>query len=177
MISKINTWTLNIIVIIIISSLVDILLPNNKSKKYIKVVLGIVILFCILNPIVGKNIEVNNIFENYITVENNKVSSIEYDRNLKQQVDKSISKKIKEMLNENDIDSNNIIVDMDEKYNINKIKISKLCNYLKDEINEIKIDISKKEEKVSKEKVLKIRNKLKEDFQIDDDNKIIIEDY
>lgn len=177
MISKINTWTLNIIVVIIISSLVDILLPNNKNKKYIKVVLGIVILFCILNPIVGKKIEVNNIFENYITVENNKVSSIEYDRNLKQQVDKSISKKIKEMLNENDIDSNNIIVEMDEKYNINKIKISKLCNYSKDEINEIKIDISKKEEKVSKEKVLKIRNKLKEDFQIDDDNKIIIENY
>lgn len=176
MIGKINTWTLNIVLVIIISSIIDIFLSNNKNKKYIKVVLGIIVLFCILNPIVGKSIDVNSMVENYLVVENNKVKSSDYEKNLKQQVDKSINKRIKETLNENEVDSNNIIVEMDEKYNINKIKISKIYKYSKDEINEIKIDISKKDEKINKDKVEEIKDKLKQDFQLDED-KIFIENY
>lgn len=51
MILAIKNWCEGIIIAIIISTIVELLLPNGNNKKYVKVVSGIYIMFVILNPI------------------------------------------------------------------------------------------------------------------------------
>ena len=51
MILAIKNWCEGIIIAIIISIIVELLLPNGNNKKYVKVVSGIYIMFLILNPI------------------------------------------------------------------------------------------------------------------------------
>ncbi|HIT70831.1 MAG TPA: stage III sporulation protein AF [Candidatus Scatovivens faecipullorum] len=51
MILAIKNWCEGIVIAIIISIIVELLLPNGNNKKYVKVVSGIYIMFVILNPI------------------------------------------------------------------------------------------------------------------------------
>ncbi len=66
MIESISMWAKNITLAVVVVSLFEMLLPNQKMKQYMKVVMGIYILFNILSPLVGKDIflDVNEIVEN-----------------------------------------------------------------------------------------------------------------
>lgn len=59
MISFLSNWMQKIAVGVIIVSIFELILPNGNLKKYIKVVLGIYIVFCIISPFVN-----NSIFNN-----------------------------------------------------------------------------------------------------------------
>ena len=63
----ISDWAQAIIVAVIIGTVIEMILPEGNSKKYIKVVIGVYVLFTILSPIItkltGKNIEVSDILE------------------------------------------------------------------------------------------------------------------
>ena len=89
----ISDWAGGIIVAVIIGTIIEMILPEGNSKKYIKVVIGVYVLFTIVSPIItkftGKNIEVSDILEldKYIeeaeesvkaqnTIQNNNQSSI-----------------------------------------------------------------------------------------------------
>ena len=49
MIACFSEWAKNLTLAVVIVSLFEMLLPNNKTKKYIKVVMGLYILFNILS--------------------------------------------------------------------------------------------------------------------------------
>ena len=49
-----NTWLQGIIVAVIIATIIEMVLPNGNSKKYIKMVLGVYIVFNIIAPIINK---------------------------------------------------------------------------------------------------------------------------
>ena len=51
MILKLREWCEGIIIAIIISIIIEMLIPDNKSKKYVKVIIGIYIMFVSLNPL------------------------------------------------------------------------------------------------------------------------------
>lgn len=51
MIFRLKQWCEGIIIAIIISVIIEMLIPDNKSKKYVKVIIGIYILFVSLNPL------------------------------------------------------------------------------------------------------------------------------
>ena len=53
MIAKLNNWTENIIIAVIISIIIEMILPEGNNKKYVKVVTGLYILYVIINPILG----------------------------------------------------------------------------------------------------------------------------
>ena len=53
MISKINSWTGQIVIATAISVIIQMILPNGKNKKYAEVVSGLYILYVILNPILN----------------------------------------------------------------------------------------------------------------------------
>ena len=55
MISFLKRWTSEIVVAVIIVSIFELILPNGNLKKYIKVVLGIYIVFCMISPFVDSN--------------------------------------------------------------------------------------------------------------------------
>ena len=67
MISKINIWAQGIVIATIIATVIQLILPENKNKKYIKIVVGIYILFCIIHPVIGKSINLDDYnLKNYV---------------------------------------------------------------------------------------------------------------
>ena len=77
MIEFISSWAKSLGVTIILVSIIEMLLPNNKTKKYIRVILGIFVLFNIISPFI-KNKEQLNIIEEMNSADLEKYSS-KYD--------------------------------------------------------------------------------------------------
>lgn len=50
----ISVWAQGIIVSVIIATIIEMILPNSSNSKYIKVVIGVFILFTIISPIINK---------------------------------------------------------------------------------------------------------------------------
>lgn len=63
----ITSWVQGIIVAVVIGTIIEMILPNGNSKKYIKVVIGVYIIFNILTPIIskftGSEIKLNSIID------------------------------------------------------------------------------------------------------------------
>ena len=57
MISFLSSWTEQIVLAVVIAIIIELILPNNKNKKYIQMVIGDYVLFNIISPII-KNKEV-----------------------------------------------------------------------------------------------------------------------
>ena len=54
MINFINSWIKGIIIAVIISTIIEMILPEGNIKKYVRTVIGIFIVFSIISPIVTK---------------------------------------------------------------------------------------------------------------------------
>lgn len=70
MIDFLSSWAEQIVLAVIIATIIELILPNSKNKKYIQMVIGIYIMFNIISPIIkNKDIlsveEINT--ENYTT--------------------------------------------------------------------------------------------------------------
>ena len=64
MISVINSWAKGIILAIIIATIIEIILPEGNNKKYIKTIIGIYILFVMIQPFISNNkININSIIQ------------------------------------------------------------------------------------------------------------------
>lgn len=72
MINFLSTWSEQIVLAVIVATIIELILPNNKNKKYIQMVIGIYVLFNIISPIVS-NKEVFSL-DNY-EIENNTTDS------------------------------------------------------------------------------------------------------
>lgn len=71
MIKIINSWAQKIIIVVIICTIIEMILPEGKNKKYIKTVIGIYVVFTIISPIISK-INNNTLDLNeYFKIENN----------------------------------------------------------------------------------------------------------
>ena len=56
MISFLSNWIQKIAIGVIIVSIFELILPNGNLKKYIKVVLGVYIVFCIISPFINSSL-------------------------------------------------------------------------------------------------------------------------
>ena len=77
MIEFLSGWAKNLGVVIVIVSIFEMILPNNKTKKYVRMIFGIYIIFNIIAPFVkNKDIldvsaySVNEYNDNYTINEN-----------------------------------------------------------------------------------------------------------
>ncbi len=52
MINSISSWAEQVILAVIIATVIEMILPKGNSKKYIKTVIGIYILYIIVSPII-----------------------------------------------------------------------------------------------------------------------------
>ena len=73
MINFLSSWAEQIVLAVIIATIIELILPNNKNKKYIQMVIGIYVLFNIISPVI-KNKEVFS-FEEYNIDNNTTISS------------------------------------------------------------------------------------------------------
>lgn len=54
MIKWLSSWGQGIIVAIVTATIIEMILPNGSCKKYVRVVIGIYILFTIISPVISK---------------------------------------------------------------------------------------------------------------------------
>ena len=171
MISFFSTWAQGIIVALIITVLIEMILPEGNNKKYLKIILGLYVLYTVLNPILSKfseGININDQINNdYYAIENtisvvamNTNSSIEtiYIDNIKREIKNYISTK---GFDTTKIDIT-IETENEELYGI--VKTVELSIAPKDEknISEIEPVNIKSEEGERKEKYISIEDNIKE---------------
>lgn len=148
MISNMNSWAQGIIIAIVIGAIIQMLLPENKNKKYIKVVIGIYILFSILSPVVGKSLNINKYNLDEYMAESEIESQNEnyiYNDSVKNTFKNKVIANIKSQLKSKGYTANNIDIDIDDNCNILKIRISEIYEYSEEqqENKEDKIVVNK----------------------------------
>ncbi len=67
LILKVKNWCEEIIVVIILSIIIESLIPKGNNKKYIKVIMGIYMMYVTINPILNLLNYDFNIEENYVS--------------------------------------------------------------------------------------------------------------
>lgn len=192
MIEFLSSWAQGIIVAVIIATLIEMILPNSSSKKYVKVVIGMYILFTIVSPIIkkvgGKDINLNTInieeYERQIEKSDNTISRKFEDNNTRSIKDiyvsnlkADISAKLKEKGYE--IDTSDIQIKDDENYTIEKITLKLIKTEQKQEKNneivintvEIGNTISQKDSKtLSDDDKQEVKDYISETYDIDKKN-------
>lgn len=77
MVNFLSSWVKNLCLALIVVSILEMLLPNNKTRKYIKMVMGLYILFSIIAPFVENKdelkVDVENLYGQY-TVQTSEVA-------------------------------------------------------------------------------------------------------
>ena len=130
MIEFLSSWAKSLGVIV---SILEMLLPNNKTKKYIRMVMGVYIVFNIISPFV-KSKEIFNVNDIDINAYKSTETSSEVDQTsmndrieklYKQELEKDIKNKINEKGYEVDKCEVNVkIAENEEQTQITKIKLS-----------------------------------------------------
>ena len=106
MINFINSWAQGIILAVIIATIIEIILPEGKNKKYVKTVIGIYILFTIIYPLINKftKLNINTLIENTTkqmsTYQENNSLKIDTDKYIESTDKKKIEEDIKNKANE-----------------------------------------------------------------------------
>lgn len=163
MIDYFSEWAQNLTLAIVIVSLFEMLLPNNKTKKYIKVVMGLYILFNIISPFVKNDfsIQLENIVENSKsqTTSTEAVDQTSMDTRLKQICKEELEKDIKQKIEGQGyiVESCKVDIKIEEQTDIEKItlKVKK----------ENKTNEEKENKKEEQEKQNDIQQKLVKEVQ------------
>lgn len=101
-IENLSTWARSITIAIIIVSILEMILPNNKTKKYVKMVMGVFILFNIISPFVDNksftnfddiNLETNSSSNNTLVV-NQQSMDERLEELYIEEIEKDITKKV-----------------------------------------------------------------------------------
>lgn len=172
MIEFLSSWAKGIGVTIVIVSIFEMLLPNNNTKKYIRMVLGVYILFNIIAPVV-KNKEIFN-FDNFdLQTGQIKETSVVDQTSMNERIEelyeqemvKDITKKLKEKGFE--VTSARVytqIGDSENETKINKIK-------LKIEKSDKKMETEEKQNTVENKIVTEVQKIKKVDTAIETNKK------
>ena len=194
MISWISSWAQGIIMAVIIGAIIEMILPEGNSKKYVKIVIGVYVLFTIISPVIskitGKTIQVSDILElnKYIEeTENNSKLYVTLDEdnsnNIKDIYESSLRNDIKAKIEAKGYNAKNIKLEIedDEEYTLKKIDIEIYKNMEKNKkdietIQNVDINISQKstendmQEKLSKKDKRKLKDYLSGVYEIDEKN-------
>lgn len=109
MIKFINSWAQGIILAVIIATIIEIILPEEKNKKYVKTVIGVYILFTIIYPLINKftKTNINTLIENTTkqmsTYQENNSLKIDTDKYIESTYKKKIEEDIRKRANEKNL--------------------------------------------------------------------------
>lgn len=191
-----RSWATGIVIAVIIATIIEMILPNSTSKKYIKIIIGIFIVYTIISPVIGsfKGEDLNNYIkvENYIQSNSNALKTNEVSDNAQSSIKKiyaqNLRNDLKTKLKEKGYILNNINISIsnDDKYNIERIDIKvdeKVTNSNQDEkqvktivdnIKAIKIKVKKDDSQnnaiITENDKNEIKEYIKQIYQIDLNN-------
>lgn len=186
MVNWLNTWAQRIIIAVIICTIIEMILPEGKNKKYIKIVMGIYVVFTIISPIIAKinnkekidlekylDVNVSNeTIETSATMDTNKYIEEVYKEKLKEDV--------KEKLLSINYETKNVNLEIETKNDntygsilslevtVNKEKEEKSENTIR--INKVTIGENNRDKAdLTKEEIDKIKKCLAENYKIDEE--------
>ena len=158
MIEFMSAWIKGLGLAIVIVSILEMLLPNNKTKKYIRMVMGIYVLFTIVSPFIkhqdvfkAENFDLDEYTSTQTSTTLNQSSMDERIQELYiQELEKDISKKLKE-----------------KGYETTSCKVKAQISDEEEEtkITKIKIKVQKSQEEVKPSEEEKIENKVVTEIQ------------
>jgi stage III sporulation protein AF len=163
----ISGWIQGIIIAVIIGTIIEMLLPDGNCKKYVKVVIGVYILFSIVSPVItkvtGNEFRVSDIYDINTYIEVSAKSSQENIENsqqnqIKQVYITNLKNDMKQKIQEKgySVKSLTLEISNDEQYTLKKIfaQVSKRKNEENNEVkgvNEINITISNTTENIEED--------------------------
>ena len=157
MITFLKNWANQIIVALIIATIFEMILPNGNNKKYIKMIIGLYVLFTIIQPILtkitGNNLEIANLnYEKYFDKSILETSSQDFDNNNSKLIEQAyidnIKNDIKIKIKQKgyEVVNCNISIISNEKsqeYGVLEsiqIQVKKIEEYKQSNINEINVE-------------------------------------
>lgn len=148
MINGISNWAGNVVITVIIVTILEMILPECKNKKYVKTVLGVYLLFIIISPVVKvvANEEIN--LENLIKIEESISSSgnnaigIQTSSSIEEIYETNLENDIKNKLEQKGYNVSKMLLELELKDKNNYGKINKVSIQL--EKQEITQNTSKK---------------------------------
>lgn len=163
----ISGWIQGIIIAVIIGTIIEMLLPDGNCKKYVKVVIGVYILFSIVSPaitkVTGNEFRVSDIYDINTYIEVSTKSSQENIENsqqnqIKQVYITNLKNDMKQKIQEKgySVKSLTLEISNDEQYTLKKIfaQVTKRKNEENNEVkgvNEINITISNTTENIEED--------------------------
>ena len=172
-------WIQGIIIAVIIGTIIEMLLPDGNCKKYVKVVIGVYILFSIVSPVItkvtGNEFRVSDIYDINTYIEVSAKSSQENIENsqqnqIKQVYITNLKNDMKQKIQEKgySVKSLTLEISNDEQYTLKKIfaQVSKRKNEENNEakgVNEINITVGNTTE--SQEEDISISTKEQNDLK------------
>ena len=187
MVQFVSDWAEQLVIAVIIGTILEMLLPEDKNKKYIKMVIGIYVLFCIISPFTkGMNTySIDNLDLSKYEVKKEDIDQTSMDNRLEELYIEELKKDIIKKVEEEEYKVVNIKVDAVLNQNKKDAGIKKIVLEISENkisnIEEVKIDIGNKNEKMleendkknEKDEVKKLRTKLSTYYEMDE-KKIII---
>ena len=146
MVSFISSWAQQIIFAVIIGTILQMLLPEGKNKKYIKIVIGVYVLFAVISPAIGKDLDID-LNEFNLSLDNTTTSLDETNnKNINDIFITNLVQDIKSKLNNKGYSCENVELQTNEKYEVEKITITGIYEVEEDEEkeekNENKVEIN-----------------------------------
>lgn len=150
MVNEISNWAGGIVTSVIIITILEMLIPEGKNKKYIKTVLGIYLLFTIISPIAkaitGDEINLKNVIQiDEFKNKNTNIHAIETNASIEKIYETNLKEDIINKLAQKGYEANRIDL---------KIELEDKNNYGR--INHIYVQIREKENGTSKQTINKI---------------------
>ena len=184
MIEFLSKWIEGIAIAVIIASIFEMILPNGNIKKYVKIILGIYIVFSIISPFSGSKVKgnfdlskkVDELFENSNTKDNSKEESTSEQR-LNKIYENTFEKELIQTIEKEGFivckcEVNGNFNAEEENAGISKISITleniKVLKKKEEDKNEIKIDSVNEVQKVEINIGNKITNETEEDVNAKD---------
>lgn len=176
MVNWISLWIQGIVIAVIISTIIEMVLPNSNTKKYIRTVIGAYLIFVIISPIVVKITSKEIKLSSYELpeIKQQKIKEIDINTYVEATYINTIKQEIIKSIEEKGYKVSNIKIDIERKNeeygNINKIELiisKKVANA--SSIEPINININsktKKEDTFTKEEIQEIKKYLEEEYGV-----------
>lgn len=177
MIKNFSSFASSLIACIIALNLIEIILPSNKTKRYVTFVATLILSIVIINPIVvflNKDLDIEKVMkiEENILVNNEYESKMEYakQKSINEMYDEALKQDIINRLEDNGYKVKNISLTVDrESYQPTKMQIE--IEHIDGEIQTVIIDVSKNyHEDISVIEIAKIKDILSATYSIDRKN-------
>lgn len=157
MIEFLSTWAKSLGLAIIVISILEMILPNNKTKKYVRMIFGIYIIFNIISPFIKNRdiLDINtydfNEYSNYTTNQSS-LNQSSMDSRIEQMYIEELEKDITEKVN-------------DLGFNVTTCNVYATFSSQEEEsrIEKIELTVTKSEEQKEEEQT--IENKIVNEIQ------------